>query len=150
MKLFALENMRDKYWHNMAARIQRAFRAYMRHKNDCARKIQRFWLNQKEGIAYAQLRDYGNVVLGQRKERRRFSLLGQRKFLGDYLLVNGDGIEGSRLHAACGLAGNAFSRNSFAESAHMTSQPGKARSSAPEHRSWFPNSADRQRVVPGR
>ncbi|KZT54789.1 myosin-1 [Calocera cornea HHB12733] len=83
--LFALETMRDRYWHNMAARIQRAWRNYWRYKNECARRIQRFWRNNKEAIVYAQARDYANQVLAGRKERRRMSILGSRKFLGDYL-----------------------------------------------------------------
>ncbi|KAI0059450.1 hypothetical protein BV25DRAFT_1918478 [Artomyces pyxidatus] len=87
--LFALETMRDRYWHNMAARIQRAFRNYMRYKHECARRIQRFWKNNKESIVYAQKRDYGHQILADRKERRRFSLLSYRRFMGDYLDLNG-------------------------------------------------------------
>ncbi|KAF7303216.1 Microfilament motor [Mycena kentingensis (nom. inval.)] len=60
--LFALETMRDRYWHNMAGRIQRAFRNYMRYKHECARRIQRFWKNNKEAIVYAQVRDYGHQL----------------------------------------------------------------------------------------
>jgi len=103
--LFALETMRDKYWHNMAARIQRCWRAYLRRKDDAARTIQRFWLNKKEGIVYAQQRDYGHQILGGRKERRRYSLVSMRKFMGDYLAVGErDSIEGSRLRSAAGIA----------------------------------------------
>ncbi|KAF9531924.1 myosin-1 [Crepidotus variabilis] len=83
--LFALETMRDRYWHNMAGRIQRAFRNYIRYKHECARRIQRFWRNNKEGIAYAKIRDRGHQILAQRKERRRFSLLSYRRFMGDYI-----------------------------------------------------------------
>ncbi|GAA5911187.1 hypothetical protein JCM6882_006601 [Rhodosporidiobolus microsporus] len=105
--LFALESMRDKYWHNMAGRIQRAWRAYLRRKDDAARTIQRFWLNKKEGIVYGQLRDYGHQILGGRKERRRYSLVSMRKFLGDYLEVGvRDSVEGSRLRNAAGIASN--------------------------------------------
>ena len=89
MQLFALETMRDRYWHNMAGRIQRAWRNYMRYKHECARRIQRFWKNNKEGIEYAKVRDYGHQILAGRKERRRFSLLGYRRFIGDYLDCNG-------------------------------------------------------------
>ncbi|PFH52252.1 hypothetical protein AMATHDRAFT_2258 [Amanita thiersii Skay4041] len=101
--LFALEHMRDRYWHNMAARIQRAFRNYMRYKNECARHIQRFWKNNKEGIVYAQLRDYGHQTLASRKERRRFSLLSYRRFTGDYLNINGKSALGEELATACGF-----------------------------------------------
>ncbi|KAG1885548.1 P-loop containing nucleoside triphosphate hydrolase protein [Suillus subluteus] len=76
--LFALETMRDRYWHNMAARIQRAWRNYWRYKNECARRIQRFWKNNKEALEYAKVRDYGHQVLAGRKERRRYSLLSYR------------------------------------------------------------------------
>jgi myosin I len=105
LQLFALETMRDRYWHNMAARIQRAFRNYMRYKNECARRIQRFWKNNKEGLAYAQKRDYGHQILASRKERRRFSLLSYRRFMGDYLDVNGKSALGEELQSACGIRG---------------------------------------------
>jgi myosin I len=97
--------MRDRYWHNMAARIQRAFRNYMRYKNECAKRIQRFWKNNKEVIVYAQKRDYGHQILADRKERRRFSLLSYRRFMGDYLDLNGDSALGSQLKSECGLVG---------------------------------------------
>ncbi|KAF9055861.1 myosin-1 [Panaeolus papilionaceus] len=101
--LFALETMRDRYWHNMASRIQRAWRNYMRYRNECARRIQRFWKNNKEAIVYAQIRDYGHQVLAKRKERRRFSLLSYRRFMGDYLDINGKTSLGEQLSQACGL-----------------------------------------------
>ncbi|KAJ7070755.1 microfilament motor [Mycena amicta] len=101
--LFALETMRDRYWHNMAGRIQRAFRNYMRYKHECARRIQRFWKNNKEAIVYAQVRDYGHQILAGRKERRRFSLLSYRRFMGDYLDVNGKSPLGEELSSVCGI-----------------------------------------------
>ncbi|KIK70640.1 hypothetical protein GYMLUDRAFT_65857 [Collybiopsis luxurians FD-317 M1] len=104
--LFALETMRDRYWHNMAGRIQRAFRNYMRYKHECARRIQRFWKNNKEALIYAQVRDYGHQVLAGRKERRRFSLLSYRRFMGDYLDVNGKSAFGEELASTCGIGKN--------------------------------------------
>ncbi|KAJ3929553.1 MAG: myosin-1 [Lentinula lateritia] len=101
--LFALETMRDRYWHNMAGRIQRAFRNYMRYKHECARRIQRFWKNNKESLVYAQVRDHGHQVLAGRKERRRFSLLSYRRFMGDYLDVNGKSAFGEELASGCGI-----------------------------------------------
>ncbi len=95
--------MRDKYWHNMAARIQRAFRNYMRYKHECARRIQRFWKNNKEALVYAQVRDYGHQILGGRKERRRFSLLSYRRFMGDYLGINGKSALGEEVAAPCNI-----------------------------------------------
>ncbi|OAX40076.1 hypothetical protein K503DRAFT_28351 [Rhizopogon vinicolor AM-OR11-026] len=101
--LFALETMRDRYWHSMAARIQRAWRNYWRYKNECARRIQKFWKNNKDALEYAKVRDYGHQVLAGRKERRRYSLLSYRRFLGDYLDVNGKSIIGSDLRSICSL-----------------------------------------------
>lgn len=95
--------MRDRYWHNMAGRIQRAWRNFMRYKHECARRIQRFWKNNKEGIEYAKIRDYGHQILASRKERRRFSLISYRRFMGDYLDINGKSALGEELSDACGL-----------------------------------------------
>lgn len=89
--LFALEHMRDRYWHNMAIRIQRAWRNYLRYRIECATRIQRFWRRVNGGGEYQQLRDYGHQVLQGRKERRRFSLIGSRRYLGDYLGVGNRG-----------------------------------------------------------
>ena len=94
--------MRDRYWHNMAGRIQRAWRNYMRYKHECARRIQRFWKNNKDAIEFAKVRDYGHQILAGRKERRRFSLLGSRRFMGDYLDVNGKSDLGEELASICG------------------------------------------------
>lgn len=86
--LFALEDMRDKYWHNMAARIQRAWRRYVKRKEDAAKTIQNAWRVKKHGNKYEQFRDQGSNLLQGRKERRRFSMLGSRAFMGDYLGCN--------------------------------------------------------------
>lgn len=104
--IFALETMRDRYWHNMATRIQRAYRAYLRYKDESARRIQGMWMREKKGLAYAQLRQYGHDVLAGRKERRRYSLLGSRRFFGDYLDVNGQSAEGEMLRSVAGISGN--------------------------------------------
>lgn len=87
----------------MAARIQRAFRNYMRYKHECARRIQRFWKNNKEGIVYAQIREYGHDLLASRKERRRFSLISYRRFMGDYLDINGKSSLGEEVGNAAGI-----------------------------------------------
>jgi len=103
--LFALENLRDRYWHNMAIRIQRAWREYVKYKNECATRIQRCWRKNKDQIGWLQLRDYGHQVLGGRKERRRFSLISMRRYLGDYLGVNNKGGSGQLIKEAIGLTG---------------------------------------------
>ncbi|CAB4474879.1 hypothetical protein RhiirA5_351135 [Rhizophagus irregularis] len=102
--IWALEHLRDRYWHNMAMRIQRAYRNYVRYKNECARRIQRCWNKNKDQIIYVQLRDYGHQILGQRKERRRMSLLSMRKFMGDYLYVNDE--SGEELRRVCNFGTN--------------------------------------------
>lgn len=92
----------------MAGRIQRAFRNYLRYKQECASRIQRFWKNKKDGLAYVQLRDQGHKVLAQRKERRRLSLVSMRQFRGDYLEVAGKSAQSDMLRSACGISGTTF------------------------------------------
>ncbi|KAF9584332.1 class II myosin [Lunasporangiospora selenospora] len=101
--LFSLEHLRDRYWHNMATRIQRAWRNYMQYKNECAIRIQRCWRKNKDQIQWLQLREYGHQVLAGRKERRRYSLVSQRRYFGDYLGVNNKGGPGQLVKAAVGL-----------------------------------------------
>ena len=101
--LFALETMRDRFWHNMAMRIQRAWRAYLRRREESARRIQRAWRRSREGHEFVELRDYGHQILAGRKERRRFSLVSMRRFLGDYLDVNGSSAEGRLLRTSANL-----------------------------------------------
>ncbi|ODQ63946.1 myosin-1 [Nadsonia fulvescens var. elongata DSM 6958] len=86
--LFALEHMRDRYWHNMAARIQRAWRNYLQYRIDMATRIQRAFRRSKGGEPALELRDKGNKLLAGRKQRRRLSMIGSRRFTGDYLACN--------------------------------------------------------------
>ncbi|MCJ1454336.1 class II myosin [Mycoblastus sanguinarius] len=104
--LFALEHMRDRYWHNMAIRIQRAWRNYLRYRIECAIRIQRFWRRINGGGEYQQLRDLGHQVLQGRKERRRFSLIGYRRYLGDYLGVGNTGGFGEIIRNSIHLSGH--------------------------------------------
>ncbi|KAF6233409.1 hypothetical protein HO173_008341 [Letharia columbiana] len=105
--LFALEHMRDRYWHNMAIRIQRAWRNYLRYRIECAIRIQRFWRRINGGGEYQQLRDYGtSQVLQGRKERRRFSLIGSRRYLGDYLGVANSGGFGELIRKSINISGH--------------------------------------------
>ncbi|EKG22286.1 hypothetical protein MPH_00353 [Macrophomina phaseolina MS6] len=103
--LFALETMRDRYWHNMAIRIQRAWRNYLRYRTECAIRIQRFWRKLNGGKEFIQLRDQGHQILAARKERRRYSLTGSRRFLGDYLGIANQGGPGEHIADAVGLRG---------------------------------------------
>ena len=104
--LFALEHMRDRYWHNMATRIQRMWRAYLAYRAESATRIQRFWRKKRVGAEYLQLRDQGHRVLQGRKERRRMSILGSRRFLGDYLGINASSGPGSQIRNAINLSSN--------------------------------------------
>jgi myosin-1 len=132
--------MRDRYWHNMAARIQRAFRNYLRYRNECAKRIQRFWKNNKESIVYAQKRDYGHQILADRKERRRFSLLGYRRYMGDYLDVNGDSPLGGELKSVCGIGGASAYRTSTA--AKLNHRKPKPLHLAHVYTYWYQNLGD--------
>ncbi|KAG6021247.1 class II myosin [Claviceps sp. Clav32 group G5] len=101
--LFALEHMRDRYWHNMATRIQRMWRAYLAYRAESATRIQRMWRKKRTGIEYLQLRTHGHRLLQGRKERRRMSLLGSRRFLGDYLGVNAATGPGTQIRYAADI-----------------------------------------------
>ncbi|CAM1510133.1 Fc.00g004680.m01.CDS01 [Cosmosporella sp. VM-42] len=104
--LFALEHMRDRYWHNMATRIQRMWRAYLAYRAESATRIQRFWRKKRTGAEYLQLRDQGHRVLQGRKERRRMSLLGSRRFLGDYLGINAANGPGAQIRNGANIGSN--------------------------------------------
>lgn len=101
--LFGLESLRDRYWHNMASRIQRAIRRFMKKRIDSAIKIQRFWREKQGGNQYEQLRDYGTRLLGSRKQRRSMSLLGFRQFMGDYLNANERNSRGAFVKNQAGI-----------------------------------------------
>ncbi|GAM82151.1 hypothetical protein ANO11243_001300 [Dothideomycetidae sp. 11243] len=101
--LFALETMRDRYWHNMAIRIQRAWRNFLRYRSESATRIQRFWRRKTGGMEFIELRDEGHKVLAGRKERRRYSLVGYRRFLGDYLGIANSGGPGEMIRNSIGL-----------------------------------------------
>ncbi|KAN0084753.1 P-loop containing nucleoside triphosphate hydrolase protein [Elaphomyces granulatus] len=102
--LFALEHMRDRYWHNMAIRIQRAWRNYLRYRTECAIRIQRFWRRVTGGLEFIKLRDQGHKVLQGRKERRRMSLLGSRRFMGDYVGIGNNGGPGETVRNAVSIS----------------------------------------------
>ncbi|KAL9081725.1 MAG: hypothetical protein Q9159_007102, partial [Coniocarpon cinnabarinum] len=102
--LFALETMRDKYWHNMAVRIQRAWRNYLRYRTECAIRIQRFWRKITGSSDFIKLRDEGHRTLQGRKQRRRFSLIGYRRFMGDYLGFNEKGGTGELIRSSAGVS----------------------------------------------
>ncbi|KFZ08656.1 hypothetical protein V501_05860 [Pseudogymnoascus sp. VKM F-4519 (FW-2642)] len=104
--LFALEHMRDRYWHNMAIRIQRVWRAYLRIRSEAATRIQRVWRKKRVGAEFLEMRERGHKLLQGRKERRRMSLLGSRRFMGDYLGCNAGSGPGARIRNAINIPGN--------------------------------------------
>eukprot|EP01135_Chromosphaera_perkinsii_P001412 Nk52_evm13s167 gene=Nk52_evmTU13s167 len=95
--LWALEHLRDRYWHNMCMKIQRAWRGVIRYRNECASRIQRVWKEYSNVKEYYQKRDYGHQILNSSKQRRRFSLLSYRRFHGDYLNIK----QNPTLQTAC-------------------------------------------------
>lgn len=101
--LFALEHMRDRYWHNMAVRIQRVWRAFLRIRIEAATRIQRVWRKGRIGAEFLKLRERGHKLLQGRKERRRFSLLGSRRFHGDYLGMDNSTGPGAQIRKAINL-----------------------------------------------
>lgn len=102
--LWSLESLRDKYWHNMATRIQRAWRSLIAYRNECATKIQRCFRKNKDQMAQLRVRDSCHTLLAGRKERRRFSLVSMRRFFGDYLGVNSES-GGAGLRSAADIQG---------------------------------------------
>ncbi|KAK9454893.1 P-loop containing nucleoside triphosphate hydrolase protein [Dipodascopsis uninucleata] len=102
--LFALEHMRDRYWHNMAIRIQRAWRNYLRYRTECAIRIQRAWRRASGSNQFVQTRDYGHQVLNGRKERRRMSILGSRRYMADYLGVGNSGGQGEFIRQGANIS----------------------------------------------
>lgn len=58
------------------------------------------------GAEFLALRERGHQVLQGRKDRRRFSLLGSRRFMGDYLGVAATNGPGSRVRSAINLPAN--------------------------------------------
>lgn len=104
--LFALEHMRDRYWHNMAARIQRVWRAFLQIRIEAATRIQRMFRKKREGKEFLELREKGHQVLQGRKERRRYSLLGSRRFMGDYLGIAATTGPGSKIRGSINLPAN--------------------------------------------
>ncbi|KAI0391467.1 P-loop containing nucleoside triphosphate hydrolase protein [Xylariaceae sp. FL0594] len=89
--LFALETMRERRYEEAATCFQRRWRIRQAYR-----------ANQ-----YLELRDQGHKVLQVRKERRRFSLLGSRRFMGDYLGIGDDSTSSSALvRDAAGIGSN--------------------------------------------
>lgn len=103
--LFALEHMRDMYWHRMAAKIQKACRNYFRRRVEAAQVVQRS-MRAFMGVAVQpDVPPVNDDYLGGRKERRRFSLLGERSAYGDYLDANNSSSAGGFLVSSVGIRG---------------------------------------------
>ena len=87
--IFALEDKRDQHYATLVSRIQRRQRQ---------RKGNRVTESQ-------ELRAQGHRLVEGRKERRRFSLIGYRRFMGDYLGMNVKGGYGELVRSAINLSG---------------------------------------------
>ncbi|MCJ1359883.1 MAG: class II myosin [Icmadophila ericetorum] len=104
--LFALEAMRDRFWHNMAIRIQRAWRRFLRYRAQCALRIYRFWKAKRLGLEWIPLRTRGHELLNARKERRSYSVASSRRYVGDYLGIGNRGGPGELIARSINIGGN--------------------------------------------
>jgi len=114
--LFAFEDLRVNYYHNMVSRIKTSYRTFRDHKHKVANRIKnafRTWKSCREeavtaiqkayraykGAApYYDLKMAGEKTIEGKKQRQRYSLTSVRKYFGDYL-----GMQGQReLLAAMG------------------------------------------------
>lgn len=102
--LFALEHMRDMYWHRMAAKIQKAWRNCFQRRVEAAQVLQRSCRRFMGVAIQPEIPPPDDAFLGGRKERRRFSLLGERSAYGDYLDCNNrQGSAGGYLVSSVGI-----------------------------------------------
>ncbi|GAM28278.1 hypothetical protein SAMD00019534_114540 [Acytostelium subglobosum LB1] len=103
--LFALEETRERYWHDMASRIKNAYRNYKAfqfecsnriknafknykmYRHRCAQTIQGYYRALKQASPFFDLRQQTEQLITGRKERQRFSMISVRKYYGDYLDV---------------------------------------------------------------
>lgn len=103
--LFALEDLRVNYYHNMVSKIKFAFRTWKNHKHECSNRIkgayrafkafqqqcatiiQKCYKDYKNVAPYADLRMKIEPNMVNNKERNRLSMASVRKFYGDYLNI---------------------------------------------------------------
>jgi myosin I len=105
--LFSLEDLRERYWYNMAARITNAYRVansfqhtaatrvknafltYKYYRQLCAIEIQRAYREFKKVQPHhdARMRFEAQLGAASQKSRQRFSLGFYRKFFGDYMKI---------------------------------------------------------------
>eukprot|EP00003_Mantamonas_plastica_P033766 TRINITY_DN989_c1_g1_i3.p1 TRINITY_DN989_c1_g1~~TRINITY_DN989_c1_g1_i3.p1 ORF type:complete len:1045 (-),score=440.19 TRINITY_DN989_c1_g1_i3:1406-4540(-) len=91
--LFALEELRERYYHKMASRIQRCYRSW---------KARKYFL---------ELRAKSQDLFTGRKERTRMSLI--RSFAGDYLNVRADFLLQAAIGEAAVDEGILFADNAY-------------------------------------
>ena len=112
--LFALEDLRVNYYHNMVSRIKNSFRTWKAHKHECGTRIKtayktfKVFQQQCATIIQKCYRDYKNVApysdlrmkiepaIINKKERNRLSVASVRKFYGDYLNINSNSRQNLR------------------------------------------------------
>eukprot|EP00026_Physarum_polycephalum_P000803 Phypoly_transcript_00804.p1 GENE.Phypoly_transcript_00804~~Phypoly_transcript_00804.p1 ORF type:complete len:1167 (+),score=243.05 Phypoly_transcript_00804:427-3927(+) len=83
--LFALEELRERYWHNMASRIKNAYKNYKEYRTTCARTLQNYWRLYKDMSSFSDFRAKNEQHFVSRKERQRISMISVRRYFGDYL-----------------------------------------------------------------
>lgn len=104
--LFALEHMRDMYWHNMASRIQRAWRRHFKRRMEAILVLQKACKTYLGIAKDPTIPPPDDSFYAGRKERRRFSMLGERAAYGDYLVCNDPSSAGGYLVQSVGIQGN--------------------------------------------
>merc|ERR1712137_606360 len=86
--LFACEDLRVNYYHNMVSRIKNAYRAFKAFQQQCATIIQKCYKDYKNVAPHSDLRMKIEPNFHNKKERNRLSMASVRKFYGDYLNIN--------------------------------------------------------------
>eukprot|EP00003_Mantamonas_plastica_P033772 TRINITY_DN989_c1_g2_i5.p1 TRINITY_DN989_c1_g2~~TRINITY_DN989_c1_g2_i5.p1 ORF type:complete len:615 (-),score=246.54 TRINITY_DN989_c1_g2_i5:54-1898(-) len=90
--IWALEHLRDEYFPNMARKIQRCWRWYLRRKHEMATRIQRAWREFTNVKIYHDLKNYNQSLFVNNKQRRRMSMISYRRLFGDYLDVQNNAL----------------------------------------------------------
>lgn len=101
--LFAFEDLRVNYYHNMVDRIKESWYKYKYFQHECSNRIKEAWKtfrafkNEQVSLIQKAYKQYAagggggtdvkarmDAALQGKKQRNRLSLIGARKFFGDY------------------------------------------------------------------
>lgn len=86
--IFALEQIRDQYWTDMAIKIQRAWRKHQEKKTQAVIKIQRAWRTYYNLKKIRKLQEESGIRLGDVPDDIGPNSNPVRQLLGDYLSCN--------------------------------------------------------------